>query len=68
MVHRVIPLEREVQAGADHVALVGLAAEVHVVEQRAAQVLRARRRRSPGLEERPAQFGGGWLVLAGGGV
>jgi hypothetical protein len=39
MVHRALPLEREVQAGADHVALVGLAAEVDVVEQRAAQEL-----------------------------
>ena len=39
MVHRAIPLEREVQAGADHVALVGLAAEVDVVEERGVPTL-----------------------------
>ena len=32
------PLERDIQARADHVALVGLAAEVDVVEHPAAQV------------------------------
>ena len=33
-----LPLERDIQARADHVALVGLAAEVDVVEHPAAQV------------------------------
>ena len=58
----IVFLEREVQTGADHVALVGLAAEVNVVEHRAAEVFAELRGDAGSGEDAVAVWVGGFFL------